>query len=69
MTENSHKEKAESVVKAIFHESESLMNYSRRELKEMAKNLSDGKYQNNSQQRDKILQLLVEQLSTLDTSK
>jgi hypothetical protein len=50
-------------------EIESLLNKSRQELKELAKNLYDGKYQKNSRQRDKIMQLLVQQLSSAEAAK
>lgn len=51
------------------YETESLSNHTRQELKELAKNLSDGKYQKHSPQRDKLMKLLVKQLSFLDESK
>jgi len=50
-------------------ETESLLNHSRQELIELARNLSNGKYHRNSQQRDKIMQLLVKQLSSPEAAK
>lgn len=50
-------------------EIESLLNKSRQELKELAKNLYNGKYQKNSRQRDKIMQLVVQQLSSAEAVK
>jgi hypothetical protein len=50
-------------------EIESLLNKSRQELKELAKNLYNGKYQKNSRQREKIMQLLVQQLSSTEAAK
>ena len=50
-------------------ETESLLNHSRQELIELARNLLDGKYQRHSQQREKIMQLLVKQLSSAEAAK
>lgn len=61
--------KTESTEQKLPFDTESLLNHSRQELIELAKNLSNGKYKKNSPQRDKILQLLVKQLSSLETSK
>lgn len=47
-------------------ESDTLLNHSRQELIELAKNLSSGKYEKNSRQRDKLMQLLFNQFSTPD---
>lgn len=43
---------------------ESLLHKSTQELNDLAKNLLNGKYQKNSWQREKIMQLLVKQLSS-----
>lgn len=48
---------------------ESLLHKSTQELNDLAKNLLNGKYQKNSWQRDKIMQLLVKQLSSPETAK
>lgn len=50
-------------------DAESLLNHSRQELIQLARNLSKGKYQRNSRQREKIMQLLVKQLSSAGTAK
>ncbi|HKL14237.1 MAG TPA: hypothetical protein VJ915_01305 [Balneolaceae bacterium] len=50
-------------------ETDSLLNHSRQELIELARNLLNGKYQRNSQQREKIMHLLVEQLSSAEAAK
>lgn len=47
-------------------ENDTLLNHSRQELIELAKNLSSGKYEKNSRQRDKLMQLLFNQFSTPD---
>lgn len=49
-------------------ESDTLLNHSREELIELAKNLSSGKYEKNSRQREKIMQLLFKQYSAPDAS-
>ena len=61
---NKNYKKKGAAEQVINHETELLMNHSSLELKKLAKNLSDGKYQKNSLQRDKILQQLVKQLSS-----
>lgn len=48
---------------------ESLLHKSTQELNDLAKNLLNGKYQKNSWQRDKIMQLLVKQLSSQEKEK
>lgn len=48
---------------------ESLLHKSTQELNDLAKNLLNGKYQKNSRQRDKIMQLLVKQLSSQEKEK
>ena len=48
----------------INSETESLNNHSKQELRKLAQNLSEGKYKNDTDQRDKLMQLLVAQLST-----
>jgi len=48
---------------------ESLLHKSTQELNDLAKNLLNGKYQKNSRQRDKIMQLLVKQLSSQEKAK
>lgn len=48
---------------------ESLLHKSTQELNELARNLLNGKYQKNSWQREKIMQLLVKQLSSLEAAK
>ena len=50
-------------------ETESLLNHSRQELIELARNLLNGKYQRNSHQREEIMQLLVKQLSSAEAVK
>lgn len=50
-------------------ETESLLNHSRQELIELARNLSKGKYKKDSRQREKIMQLLVKQLSPPEAAK
>lgn len=47
-------------------ENDTLLNHTRQELVELAKNLSNGKYKKNSLQRDKLMHLLVKQLSATD---
>lgn len=55
----------ESIERSTVLGTESLMNHSRQELLELARNLSNGKYKKDSLQREKILQLLVNQLSSV----
>lgn len=50
----------------LNNETESLNNHSKQELRKLARNLSEGKYKNDSHQRDKLMQLLVKQLSSLE---
>jgi|GEM_PF-1114780 hypothetical protein len=58
------KQKTESINQQLQFDTESLLNDSRQELIELAKNLSDGKYQKNSRQRTKLMQLLVKQIKS-----
>lgn len=67
MAKNSTQKILESTVEFPF-DTESLLNHSRQELIELAKNLSDGKFEKDSQQRDKIMQMLVKQLSSLEAT-
>lgn len=48
---------------------DSLVNHTRQELNELARNLLNGKYQRNSRQREKIMQLLVKQFSSAEAAK
>lgn len=48
---------------------ESLLHKSAQELNDLANNLMNGKYQKNSWQRDKIMQLLVKQLFSPEAAK
>lgn len=59
---------AESTDWQLPFETDSLLNHSRKELIQLAKNLSNGKFKKDSEQRDKLMQLLVKQLSSLETS-
>lgn len=45
-------------------ETDNICHHSRQELIELAKNLSSGKYESNSEQREKILKMLVKQLAS-----
>lgn len=53
----------------LRQENDSLLNLTRQELFELAKNLSKGKYKKDSRQRDNLMQLLVKQLSGTDAQK
>lgn len=59
----------ESLERSEAPETESLLNRSRQELIELARNLSDGKYKKDSRQRENIMQLLVKQLSSAEAAK
>lgn len=69
MANNKENENRRLIEQTDEIEIESLLNKSRQELKELAKNLYNGKYQKNSRQRDKIMQLLVQQLSSAEAAK
>lgn len=69
MANNKENENRRLIEQTDELEIESLLNKSRQELKELAKNLYNGKYQKNSRQRDKIMQLLVQQLSSAEAAK
>ncbi len=60
-------EKINTELQFLF-ETESLLNYSRKDLIELARSLSNGRIKKDSKQRDKLMQLLVKQLSSLETS-
>lgn len=45
-------------------DADSFRHHSRQELVQLAKNLSSGKYKENSEKREKILKMLVEQLAS-----
>lgn len=59
----------ESIERSPVLETESLLNHSRQELLELARNLSNGKYKKDSLQREKIMQLLVKQLSSAEAAR
>lgn len=46
-------------------EADCFCHHSRRELIELAKNLSSGKYKNDSEQREELLKMLVKQLASI----
>jgi hypothetical protein len=66
MAAREKKQKPESENQQMQFDTESLLNHTRQELIELAKNLSDGKYQKHSRERARLMQMLVKQISSLE---
>lgn len=58
------KQRAGSIDKLSGMKADSFCQHTRQELIQFAKNLSSGKYKENSEQREKILKMLVNQLAS-----